>query len=777
MTTRMSLVLGAPGEAEVPLLAELGAREDIQLLAVIDPSGECLGASIAEIMGLPVLSSLDQLTMPNGDRPSFVLPAGPAALAAALAREAEDRGLTVTRAEDLRAQLAAVEAPPATTAKADASPDLEAIDRESRELQASLADLEDALAGDTIMRRLLALCTRAVGASGGSIMLFDEASRELYIAYATGLSEGTMHATRMKLGEGISGRVARSRQAELVEGQKGTEDRHRDRPNIASAICMPLHHDDRLLGVLNVSTQAGEPPLTTRSRDVLAGLAERLSRILDEVMQWQRQRTGRMFHVTEQQLRRVAADVPALPEMLEAWSAAIALTAEADHVSIVVPCADGNLLVAEAADESSRQHWYESLHNPAWIEVLGSGAPLVARQETTAIDTSDATTVFYLPIGRGPVRAGLAVAFAGASRAHAFHAIAGETVFLLERLLPDLLAQRQQAHRADMLSRLSQTMSGLTVQDGTPGALLQKLSDALRELTGARFAAVIAELRDPLPRLGAGNAPEDSVWLRDAGRFLEAAVADGWRITTLETPDSPLSVMTLTSPTGDPTPGVVLVGKERTHELDGSVFTPLDAELALPLVSMLPRLMPRSASGPPPEAAPTAEKPTSAAPSMFDHGPIGDTIGIQPVASILPTVDGDAAGEGARDDDPSAELERDLTREMDRCDRYHNVCGVIICRPEMDIEAAADLLEVVAAKLRERMRISDRVYALPTGELVLLVPEDVRHLEQIQDRVCDDIRRKSGDPELMIFGGRAAYPTVRGPADVFLATIRKRLRP
>ncbi|MBD3221580.1 GAF domain-containing protein [bacterium] len=819
MSTRMSLVLGAPGEAEVPLLADLGARPDVALLAVIDPTGECLGASIAEIMGLPVLSSLDQLAVPNGDEPSFVLPAGPPALTATLAREAEAAGMPTTRAEEIRARLAAPrptepDEPSPPGPATPRSPDLEAIERESRELQASLADLEDALAGDTIMRRLLALCTRAVGASGGSIMLFDEASRELYIAYATGLSEGTLHGTRVKLGEGISGRVALTREAELVEGRQGPESRHRDRPNIASAICTPLHTDDRLLGVLNVSSQQGEPFLTTESRDVLAGLADRLSRILNEVLQLQRQRTSRMFHVTEQQLRRVASEERSLPEMLTAWTSALALTAEADRVGLVVPCEDGNLLVAESTADQDGRHGYEPLHNPAWTEVLGSGLPLVARQEKPPDDGAEAVTVFYLPIGRNPVRAGLAVQFTGPSRAHAFHAIAGETVFLLDRLLPDLLAQRHQSHRGDMLARLSRTMSGLTGRDATPGALLEDLCEAIRDLTGARYAVVIAELGEELPRLAGGNAPEAAPWLHDARRLLEAAVDDGWRITTLETPDQPLSVMALTSPSGTPTPGILLVGKERTHELDGAVFTPLDAELILPLASMLPRLMPPPAT--PPRVAPgPAEEPTekpasdtgSAAPEpaeppadpdadlsssvdlglvprpdagedhlpdgaddappdiIVDTSPLAETFELMPTGALLSHVD-----------DADQRLVEDLTREMDRCDRYHNVCGLVICKPEMDLADAISLLERAARALAERMRISDRVYTLPTGELVLLVPEDVRNLEQLQERICDDIRGLAGDPELVILRGRAAYPTVRGPADRFLATIRKRLR-
>ena len=55
------VVLVCPGEEELTLLADLSARRDAKILAVVDPDGFSVGASLAEVMGLPILRHLGEL--------------------------------------------------------------------------------------------------------------------------------------------------------------------------------------------------------------------------------------------------------------------------------------------------------------------------------------------------------------------------------------------------------------------------------------------------------------------------------------------------------------------------------------------------------------------------------------------------------------------------------------------------------------------------------------------------------------------------------------------
>lgn len=749
MTERLTIILGSPGEAEMPLLSDLCARDDCVVAAVVDPTGKALGAAIAEIMGLPVLPSLaavDEKSLPAGTL--FVLPDGLGSLVAALSSAASARGLTTLRADELRARL--FERRPARPARSSSvvlSGGLEAIERESAELQASLAGLEDALAGDAILRRLLDLCARATGSSGGSLMLHDEVSRELYIAYAVGLSEGTLHGTRVKLGEGIAGRVASTRQTELLVGVQGSCERRRDRPDIASAICAPLLAGGRLLGVLNLSTQAGEPLLTEASRDILAGLAVRLGTILDGVQQLQQQRTSRIFDLAEQQLRRLAADHRELPGMLAAWCDALAVTAEAVRVTIVAPCEDGGLLVCEGGGGGGGDHWYEPLHNPAWLEVLASGLPMVARQTDLGSGSQEPPlTVFYLPVGRHPVLAGLAVHFVHSRRAHGFHALAGEMVFLLERLLTDQLGQRLQGQRADRLAALSAALTDLAAHEGTPGQLGQKICEAARRLAGARFVAAVADIGSDPVRLAGGNIPETAAWLSELPRLLRSAAEDGWRITTLEAGPAPLSVLAAVGRAGEAVPGLVLLGKQRLHALDGQVFTPQDAEMIVPLAAGLCQVVPQEPS------------------LVGDLLPLGTQIEVAR-----------PGGRGDRIEQGQERLIDDLRRELDRCERYHNVCGLVLLQPDLPASGAIDLLQSAARHVAVHLRNSDRCYPLADGCLAVLVPEDVQHLGRLQQRLIEALRELAGDPQLAIAAARIAYPASKGTADELLALVRRRL--
>ncbi|HVF19786.1 MAG TPA: ATP-binding protein [Mycobacteriales bacterium] len=112
----------------------------------------------------------------------------------------------------------------------------------------SALDLREVL--DAVLTNALALFEGA----RGSVSLVDGAD-ELACVSAIGNPQAV--GTRTKFGEGISGQVARTRQAVLVEGRASAErfpgvvPRGRDGDY---AMSVPLIHRERLLGVLNVSS-------------------------------------------------------------------------------------------------------------------------------------------------------------------------------------------------------------------------------------------------------------------------------------------------------------------------------------------------------------------------------------------------------------------------------------------------------------------------------------------------------------------------------------------
>jgi diguanylate cyclase (GGDEF)-like protein len=107
---------------------------------------------------------------------------------------------------------------------------------------------------DELFTRMLEIALSATGAEGGSLMLLDAERGELSVRVAVGVEPELWPKIRVPLGEGIAGRVA-------AEGRplrlRGKADRQRfrivrERLDVESALSVPLFHQGRVLGVLNL---------------------------------------------------------------------------------------------------------------------------------------------------------------------------------------------------------------------------------------------------------------------------------------------------------------------------------------------------------------------------------------------------------------------------------------------------------------------------------------------------------------------------------------------
>jgi len=115
-----------------------------------------------------------------------------------------------------------------------------------------------------------------LGGDGGSLMLLDEAAGELRIEAAVGLDKGIESAAAIKLGEGISGWVAREGKPLLLLGDAGEDGRFSDvaaRKDVKCAISVPLLIGERVLGVLNVSKATDTPGFGEDDVQLLSALA------------------------------------------------------------------------------------------------------------------------------------------------------------------------------------------------------------------------------------------------------------------------------------------------------------------------------------------------------------------------------------------------------------------------------------------------------------------------------------------------------------------------
>jgi GAF domain-containing protein len=107
---------------------------------------------------------------------------------------------------------------------------------------------------DELFSRMLEIALGVTGADRGSLMLLDPDTKELTIRVAVGIEPELWAKIRVPLGQGIAGRVA-------SEGRpihlRGKADRQafrivRERLDVEGALCVPLLHGGRVLGVLNL---------------------------------------------------------------------------------------------------------------------------------------------------------------------------------------------------------------------------------------------------------------------------------------------------------------------------------------------------------------------------------------------------------------------------------------------------------------------------------------------------------------------------------------------
>jgi signal transduction protein with GAF and PtsI domain len=110
---------------------------------------------------------------------------------------------------------------------------------------------------------LLSLVGDDMQAQRCSLMLRAPESEQLYLAAARGLSPHITEGSRVRLGEGVAGRVAHSREPLLVRDVRdaGAHPLLRDQYfTSGSFISFPLIYHDELVGVVNLtnrSTRAG----------------------------------------------------------------------------------------------------------------------------------------------------------------------------------------------------------------------------------------------------------------------------------------------------------------------------------------------------------------------------------------------------------------------------------------------------------------------------------------------------------------------------------------
>ncbi len=111
--------------------------------------------------------------------------------------------------------------------------------------------LNSTLEVDKLLELIVEKAIELTESTSGSIILIDKNTKELIIRAYKGLPSGTENL-KLKIGEGITGKVAKSGKSRMVNDVEKDADYVIANPDVKSEMAVPLIKDGEVIGILNV---------------------------------------------------------------------------------------------------------------------------------------------------------------------------------------------------------------------------------------------------------------------------------------------------------------------------------------------------------------------------------------------------------------------------------------------------------------------------------------------------------------------------------------------
>lgn len=171
---------------------------------------------------------------------------------------------------------------------------------------------------DELFRRMLEIAIGVTGAEGGSVMLVDPVARELRVRVAVGLEPELWAKIRVPIGEGIAGRVVEEARPLRLRGKADRSAFHivRERLDVESALCVPLVHEDRVLGVLNLHHGTRTDAFSEADLSFIEQLARLDAQIIARAQEHATMRSQAARYAAVREVREILATRAPLPERL-----------------------------------------------------------------------------------------------------------------------------------------------------------------------------------------------------------------------------------------------------------------------------------------------------------------------------------------------------------------------------------------------------------------------------------------------------------------------------
>jgi putative methionine-R-sulfoxide reductase with GAF domain len=329
-------------------------------------------------------------------------------------------------------------------------------------------------------------------------MLHSPQTNDLYIGYATGLSDATVKKTRQPIGDGIAGEVAKTREAKLITDMIDMPlyAQGRERRNIQSAVSAPLVNENRLLGVLNVSTDQGEKRLTVDDVAVIELLASKIAPILEQHLKINSSEIRESEYQIRNYLESLFRRDLSFHDMFTFLSRFIAERLEADTVTVYTATDEGNWLILGGSD----QQIHDGVHLPRIHCIKGSlakaflnGEEIImseARHEaglTLKRDHGSITSI-YIPLVHEEPLGVLVAEFSDPAALERFFRVKETVRFQVSFFTYTQIREIRQARRMHSLEELSALTPTLVGIGDIPGKI-RKITELMTSLVAASMGS------------------------------------------------------------------------------------------------------------------------------------------------------------------------------------------------------------------------------------------------------------------------------------------------
>lgn len=163
-------------------------------------------------------------------------------------------------------------------------------------------DLGEVRDVNTLLQLIMKRSTEIVKAEQASLMILDEATRELKIKACKGLPENTVRNLRMRVGEGIAGKVLQTGQSLLVEDieqDRRVLQKKKMRYKTKSFISIPLVVNESPIGVLNISDKISGSIFSEDDLKIVKIFATQASIALERTQLYQRSKEMEQVLITD----------------------------------------------------------------------------------------------------------------------------------------------------------------------------------------------------------------------------------------------------------------------------------------------------------------------------------------------------------------------------------------------------------------------------------------------------------------------------------------------